>query len=86
MRYKAKVLGELWHKVASHIGSLPQNLRPDPLQLSNNNGKLLERLFDQNVYFKAYRPYALDQQAELARWRQAGARTPAAPPPPPAAK
>ena len=52
----------------------------------NNNGKLLERLFDQNVYFKAYRPYALDQQAELARWRQAGARTPAAPPPPPAAK
>jgi hypothetical protein len=52
----------------------------------NNNGKLLERLFDLNVYFKAYRPYALDQQAELARWRNVGARTPAAPPPPPAAK
>ena len=52
----------------------------------SNNGKLLERLFDLNVYFKAYRPYALDQQAELARWRQVGVRTPAAPPPPPAAK
>ena len=51
-----------------------------------HDGKLLERLFDLNVYFKAYRPYALNQQAELARWRQAGARTPAAPPPPPVAK
>ncbi len=45
-----------------------------------HNGKLLERLFDLNVYFKAYRPYALDQYQELARWRKVGVRTPAAPP------
>ena len=45
-----------------------------------NNGRLLERLFAVNVYFKAYAPQSLDQQAELARWRQAGVRTPSAPP------
>jgi hypothetical protein len=41
----------------------------------------LERLFNVNVYYKAYRPMSLDQQAELWRWRRAGARTPSAPPP-----
>lgn len=46
-----------------------------------NDGRLLERLFDVNVYFKAYRKMWLDQQAELARWRMAGAKTPSAPPP-----
>jgi hypothetical protein len=45
-----------------------------------HDGKLLERVFNLNVYFKAYRPYTLDQYAELARWRKVGARTPAAPP------
>jgi hypothetical protein len=45
-----------------------------------NNGRILERIFAVNVYFKAYAPQALDQQAELARWRQAGVRTPSAPP------
>ena len=45
-----------------------------------NNGRLLERLFAVNVYFSAYAAQALDQQAELARWRQAGVRTPSAPP------
>lgn len=46
-----------------------------------NDGRLLERLFNVNVYFKAYRAQSLDQQAELWRWRNAGARTPSAPPP-----
>lgn len=46
-----------------------------------NDGRLLERVFDVNVYFKAYRKMSLDQQAELARWRKAGAKTPSAPPP-----
>lgn len=41
--------------------------------------RLLERMFGTNVYFRAYDPMALDPQAELARWRQAGATTPAAP-------
>ena len=45
-----------------------------------NDGRLLERVFNVNVYFKAYSDYALDQYAELERWRRAGARTPSAPP------
>lgn len=47
-----------------------------------HDGKLLERVFNLNVYFKAYRPYSLDQYAELKRWRRVGARTPSAPPKP----
>lgn len=46
-----------------------------------NDGRLLERIFDVNVYFKAYESMSLDQQAELWKWRRAGARTPSAPPP-----
>lgn len=45
-----------------------------------NNGRLLERLFGTNVYFRAYKKQSLDQQAELERWRAAGAGTPSAPP------
>lgn len=48
-----------------------------------NDGRLLERLFNVNVYYKAYSEMSLDQQAELWRWRNAGARTPSAPPPQP---
>ncbi|WP_114966161.1 DUF3035 domain-containing protein [Alkalilacustris brevis] len=47
-----------------------------------NRGLLLERLFNVNVYYRAYRVMALDRYAELERWRAAGARTPAAPPDP----
>lgn len=46
----------------------------------DNNGKLLEKLLNVNVYYKAYRKQSLDQQAELARWRKLGVRTPSAPP------
>ncbi|MBN8632126.1 MAG: DUF3035 domain-containing protein [Rhodobacterales bacterium] len=46
----------------------------------DNRGRPLERLFNLNVYFKAYRKQSLDQQAELARWRALGARTSSAPP------
>jgi hypothetical protein len=46
----------------------------------DNNGRVLERLFNVNVYYKAYRDQRLDQQSELARWRQAGVRTSSAPP------
>lgn len=48
-----------------------------------NDGRLLERIFNVNVYFKAYKPMSLDQQAELWRWRRAGVATPSAPPPQP---
>ena len=47
-----------------------------------NQGRLLERMFDVNVYYRAYRPLSLDQEAALRRWRERGVRTPAAPPPP----
>lgn len=46
-----------------------------------NNGRLLERIANVNVYFRAYQDMSLDQQGELWRWRQAGVRTPSAPPP-----
>ena len=45
-----------------------------------NQGRILERWFGTNVYHRAYGRQALDSQAELERWRRAGARTPSAPP------
>ncbi len=47
-----------------------------------NDGRLLERIFNVNVYYKAYAPLALNQYAELERWRRLGVRTNGAPPPP----
>ena len=47
---------------------------------SENEGLFLERLFDVNVYFRAYEFMELDQYAELERLRRAGIRTPAVPP------
>lgn len=47
-----------------------------------NRGRPLERLFNINVYFRAYRAQSLDQHAELERFRRAGITTPAAPPDP----
>lgn len=46
----------------------------------NNRGRLLERMFNVNTYFRAYGAVTLDQYAELERMRRAGVRTPAAPP------
>ncbi len=45
-----------------------------------NQGRVLERLFNVNVYFKAYGPMALDQHRELKRLRDRGVWTPSAPP------
>jgi len=47
-----------------------------------NDGRLLERLFNVNVYFRAYESMELDQYRELLRLRRAGIRTSAAPPDP----
>ncbi|MDP1668950.1 DUF3035 domain-containing protein [Phaeovulum sp.] len=47
-----------------------------------NNGKLLERLFNVNVYYQAYLAMSLDQAAEIERWRKLGIRTVGAPPEP----
>jgi hypothetical protein len=46
-----------------------------------HDGRILEKIFNVNVYYKAYKKMWLDQHAELARWRKAGAKTPSAPPP-----
>jgi hypothetical protein len=43
VRRSSKVTGELWQKVKSHLTNLDDSLRPDPIQLSNNNGKLYLR-------------------------------------------
>lgn len=45
-----------------------------------NNGRLLERVFNVNVYYKAYRKQSLDQYSELERLRRLGIRTVSAPP------
>ena len=45
-----------------------------------NNGRLLERVFNVNTYFNAYRRQALDRYSELERLRRAGVQTPSAPP------
>jgi hypothetical protein len=46
-----------------------------------NSPRILERMFNSNVYRQAYDEQILDPQEELARWRARGVRTPAAPPP-----
>jgi hypothetical protein len=59
-----------------------QTLAAEDLEFRRKNtGRVLEKLFGLNVYYRAYDTQALDQHGELARWRRAGARTPSAPPP-----
>ncbi len=48
----------------------------------DNNGRILERIFRTNVYYRAYRKMSLDQYGELAYWRRRGLATPSAPPEP----
>jgi len=70
---------------AARFGTTPDirgTLAAEDLEFrSGNRGRVLERLFNQNVYYSAYRPMSLDRYAELERLRRAGVRTPAAPPP-----
>lgn len=65
--------------VAANIRS---TLAAEDLAFRNDNGgRLLERLFNNNVYFRAYRAQSLDRYAELERMRRSGIQTPSAPPP-----
>jgi hypothetical protein len=71
---------------ASRYG-LSASIRPelaaaDLEHRSRNKGRVLERMFNVNVYFKAYASESLDQQAELRKWRQRGIKTVSAPPAP----
>lgn len=64
-------------------GNIRQTLATEDLEFRRrHNGKLLERLFNVNVYFRAYKPMSLDQHAELLRLRRKGVWTPSAPPDP----
>jgi hypothetical protein len=45
-----------------------------------NNGRLLERLFSVNVYYRAYEEQSLDQFRETERFRAAGIKTSSSPP------
>lgn len=45
-----------------------------------NRGRVLERWFNRNVYFDAYRQQSLDQYDEAERYRRAGAPTSNPPP------
>lgn len=70
---------------ATHFG-VAADIRPvlaaeDEEFRRRNDGRLLERVFNNNVYFRAYRQQSLDRYAELERLRRMGVRTPAAPPP-----
>jgi hypothetical protein len=40
VRYTSKILGELWQRVKDHLSKLDVATRPEPIQLSNSNGKL----------------------------------------------
>jgi len=73
----------------SHTGrfgvgrNIRQTLAAEDLEFRRrNDGRLLERIFNVNVYFNSYRDQSLDRYRELARLRGLGIRTPAAPPNP----
>jgi Protein of unknown function (DUF3035) len=69
---------------AGRLGTTPgirDRLASEDLEWRRDNqGRVLERLFNVNVYYRAYADQSLDQQRELAFWRSRGARTPSAPP------
>ncbi len=60
-------------------GNIRQQLAKEDLDFRRRkDGRLLERLFNVNVYYRAYRGQSLDQYSELERFRRLGVRTPAA--------
>ena len=62
-------------------GAIREKLAAEDLAFRRRkDGRVLERLLNVNVYFRAYEKHSLDQYAELERFRRAGIRTPAAPP------
>lgn len=64
--------------------AIRQQLAAADAQYRQGQGPLLlERFAGVTTYYRAYAPFALNQQAELARFRRAGVRTPSAPPPAP---
>lgn len=61
--------------------NIRQTLAAEDLEYRRaHDGRLLERIFNITIYFKAYGPMMLDQYSELERWRAAGVQTVGAPP------
>jgi hypothetical protein len=57
-------------------GSIRTTLAAEDLEYrQGNDGRLLERLFNVTVYYRAYDKMSLDQYAEIERWRAAGVQT-----------
>ncbi|MDO5529303.1 MAG: DUF3035 domain-containing protein [Paracoccus sp. (in: a-proteobacteria)] len=71
---------------AARAGSQPgirQQLAQEDADWRARHGRRpLETLARTNVYLRAYEVMTLDSEAELRRWRRAGAQTPSAPPRP----
>lgn len=64
-------------------GNIRGQLAAEDLEFRRDNqGRLLERLFNVNVYFKSYRRQELDQHREKERLRARGVKTNSAPPDP----
>ncbi|MCY1128311.1 DUF3035 domain-containing protein [Frigidibacter sp. RF13] len=62
-------------------GNIRQTLASEDLEWrKGHDGRLLERIFNVTVYFRAYEPMSLDQYAALAYWRSRGVQTVGAPP------
>lgn len=62
-------------------GDIRKSLAADDIEWRRrHNGRVLERLFNINTYYKAYRKMSLNQYLELERLRRRGVRTVAAPP------
>ena len=63
-------------------GGIREQLAAEDAEIRRRNGpRLLERLFGSSTYHRVYSRQSVESDAELARWRAAGARTPSAPPP-----
>lgn len=62
-------------------GDIRETLAAEDLEFRRDNTpRILERVFNTNVYRQAYDDQLLDPQEELRRWRARGVRTPSAPP------
>lgn len=62
-------------------GNIRGQLAAEDAEIRRRNGpRLLERLFGSSTYHRVYSRQSVESDAELQRWRAAGARTPSAPP------
>ena len=61
-------------------GNIRTDLRQEDVAFRKRRSLFNWQIVQDDKYPRAYRPQRLDADAELERWRRAGARTPSAPP------